>query len=183
MTTQTLENLARARAAHTDAATSLDQVTQANSALLVRLAEARAKGEEAVRETKANGDPDGKWAMQLRLAMDDEADINNMLKGSQAALNERNAALSAANKAVQTAQLAASKEEAEIQARELDAVIAELDSKLCQAVQARLTCHLATNDAEAQKNPHVRAVSRTSVFTLYTPSKLLKNIVVNSQVG
>jgi restriction endonuclease Mrr len=174
MTTQALENVARARLAHTEAATALDHVTQANSALLVRLAEARAKAEEAIRETKAKGDPDGKWAMQLRLSMDDHADIQVLLSGSQSALNERSAALSAATAAVQTAEFAARKEEAEIQASELDAVIAELDARLCQAVQARLACHLASNP---------RSVSRTSVFTLYTPSKMLKSICINGQVG
>jgi len=183
MTTQALENVARARLAHTEAATALDHVTQANSALSVRLAETRAKAEEAVRETKAKGDPDGKWAMQLRLSMDDHADIQVLLSGSQSALNERTAALSRATAAVQAAELDARKEEAKIQARELDAVIAELDAKLCQAVQARLACHLATTDAEVMEKPHLRKVSRTSVFTLYTPSPLLKNIVVNSQVG
>ncbi|CAB3783453.1 hypothetical protein [Pararobbsia alpina] len=174
MTTHALEALARARLAHTEAATALDHVTQANSALLVRLTEARAKAEEAVRETKEKGDPDGKWAMQLRLAMDDEADINGMLKGSQTAVSERTAALQRSNAAVQTAELQARKEEAEIQARELDAMIAELDSKLCQAVQARLQAHLASNP---------RSVTRTSVFTLYTPSKMLKSICLNGQVS
>lgn len=174
MTTQALANLARARAAHTEAGTSLQAAADANSALLVRLTEARAHGEEAVREAKEKGDPLGKWAMQLRLSQDDQADIQNLLNQSQAALNTRNAALSSATAALRSAEATAHKEEAEIQARELDAVIAELDAKLCQAVQARLQCHLASNP---------RSVSRTSVFTLYTPSPLLKNIVVNGQVG
>lgn len=104
--THILEKLARARAAQVDAATALEQVTQANSALLVRMAESRAKSEEAVRETKANGDPDGKWAMQLRLALDDQADIKSMLTGSQAVLNERSAAASAATSAAHSAESA-----------------------------------------------------------------------------
>ncbi|MGF6880373.1 hypothetical protein [Paraburkholderia sp. MM5477-R1] len=143
MTTQALENVARAGITHTEAATSLQQAMEANSALLVRMAEARARGEEAVRETKANGDPSGKWAMQLRLATDDQADIQNLLNQSQAALKTRSEALSSAAAAAQAADLAARKEEAEIQARELDAVIAELDAKLCQAVQrvSRATLH------------------------------------------
>ncbi|CAD6514131.1 hypothetical protein LMG28727_00847 [Paraburkholderia kirstenboschensis] len=174
MTTQSLENLARARAAHTEAGTSLQAAADANSALLVRLTEARARGEEAVRETKQGGDPAGKWAMQLRLSQDDQADIQNLLSQSQASLNTRNAVLSNATAALRSAEATAHKEEAEIQARELDAVIAELDAKLCQAVQARLACHLASNP---------RAVSRTSVFTLYSPSKMLKSICLNGQVG
>jgi Tfp pilus assembly protein PilX len=121
--------------------------------------------------------------MQLRLATDDQADIQNLLNQSEAALNTRNATLSSATAALRSAEATAHKEECEIQARELDAVIAELDAKLCQAVQARLACHLATNDAGVLQKPHLRKVSRTSVFTLYTPSALLKNIVVNSQVG
>jgi hypothetical protein len=174
MTTAALENVARARLAQTEVATSLDQATQANSALLVRLAEVRAKGDEAVREAKEKGDPDGKWAMQLRLAIDDQADIQLLVMHSQTVLSERSAALSIATAALQTAELEARKEEAGLQARDLDALIAELDAKLCAAVQQRLACHLASNP---------RSVSRTSVFTLYTPSPLLKNIVVNGQVG
>ena len=174
MTTIALENLARSRAAHVDAATALDQAAQANSALLVRLSEAAAREAESVRLSKGGGDPTGKHAMALRFALDDQADIQTLIAGSQALLNERNVALSTANQAVQAAELAARKEEAEIQARELDAVIAELDSKLCQAVQARLQCFLASNPL---------SVSRTSVFTLYTPSKMLKNICLNGQVG
>jgi hypothetical protein len=173
MTTQALENLARARAAHTEAGTSLQDAADANSALLVRLTEARARGEEAVRLAKVDNDPTGKHAMALRLSQDDQADIQNLLTGSQAALNARNAALSSATAALRSAEASAHKEEAEIQASELDALIRELDAKLVQAVQARLACHLATNP---------RSMSRTSVFTLYTPSKALKSICVNSEI-
>lgn len=173
MTTQALENLARARASHIDAGVSLQAATDANSALLVRLSEAKARETEAVRLAKADGDTAGKHALALRLALDDQADIQALISQSQGVLNSRNAALSQANAAVQTAELNARKEEAEIQASELDALIRELDAKLVQAVQARLACHLATNP---------RSMSRMSVFTLYTPSKALKSICVNSEI-
>jgi len=78
MTTQALENLARARAAHAEAGTSLQDAADANSALLVRLTEARARGEEAVRLAKVDNDPTGKHAMALRLSQDDQADIQNL---------------------------------------------------------------------------------------------------------
>lgn len=174
MTTQALGNLARARAAHVEAGTSLQTAADANSALLVRLSEAKAREAEAVRLAKVENDPTGKHSLALRLALDDQADINALIAQSQGVLNIRNAALSAATQAVQAAELAARKEEAEIQALDLDTLIAELDSKLCQAVQARLQCYLASNP---------RSVSRTSVFTLYSPSKMLKNICLNGQVG
>jgi hypothetical protein len=172
--TQILENLARARAAQVDAATALEQVTQANSELLVRMTESRAKSEEAVRETKANGDPDGKWAMQLRLALDDQTDIQSMLTGSQAALNTRSAAAAAATAAAHDAELNARREETEIQAKELDDVIRELDAKLCEAVARRMVC---------QNIMKPRAVGKTSCFTFYQASSLLKNIVTHSQVS
>jgi hypothetical protein len=171
--TQILENLARARAAQADAATSLEQATQANSALLVRMAESRAKSEEAVRETKAKGDPDGKWAMQLRLALDDQADIQSMLTGSQDALNLRSAAASAATAAAHNAETKARREETEIQAKELDDVIRELDTKLCEAVQRRMAC---------QNIMHPSKFGATSCFKFYQASQLLKNIVTNSVV-
>ncbi|QIN61463.1 hypothetical protein SBC1_14550 [Caballeronia sp. SBC1] len=172
--THILEKLARARAAQVDAATALEQVTQANSALLVRMAESRAKSEEAVRETKANGDPDGKWAMQLRLALDDQADIKSMLTGSQAVLNERSAAASAATSAAHSTESAARTEETEIQAKELDDVIRVLDAKLCEAVQRRMAC---------QNIMHPSKFGATSCFKFYQASSLLKNIVTHSQVS
>lgn len=174
MTTQILENLARSRSAHTEAATSLDHATQANSALLVRLTEARARGEEAVRETKAKGDPDGKWSMQLRLSMDDQSDIQALLNQSQATIQSRTAALSAATQAVHSAELQARREEAEIHAKDLDDVILELQSKFCEALQARLAAHNMLNP---------RSASKTSCFNFYQSSPLMKNIVANGQVA
>ncbi|NYH24691.1 hypothetical protein [Paraburkholderia bryophila] len=176
MTTQALENLARARAAHVEASTALDQAAQANSALLVRAAEARAKIEEAVREAKTNGDPTGKWAMQLRLATDDQNDIQGMLNGSQALLNERNAAMAAANQAVQSAELEARHEEAGIHARELDAHICELEAKFCEAIQARLAVHVAMN-------PPSQFGSKTACHKFYAPSRLMHNIVARQDAA
>lgn len=173
MTTQALENLARARAAHADAAVSLDQAVQANSALLVRAAEARAKIEEAVREAKANGDATGKWALQLRMATDDEADINALIAQSQATLNARNGALSSAGTAIQSAEQMARREEAEIHARELDSLVRELEGKLVEAVKARVALQNMIAPVKFAQN---------SCFKVYRASEQLKSIVVHSVI-
>jgi hypothetical protein len=170
MTTAALEGVARARLAQTEAATSLESAQQANSALLVRLSEAKARIEEAVRETKAGGDALGKWAMQLRLSTDDQGDIQNLLNQSHAVLNTRSAALSTATAAVTSAQRDAHKEEVSIHAIELDSLIVELESKLCEAIKARL---IAYN----MFNPPSRFGSQSACHKFYTPSRLLKNIV------
>lgn len=172
--THILEKLARARAAQSDAATSLDQATQANSALLCRLAESRAKSEEAVREAKANGDPDGKWAMALRFALDDQGDIQALLTQSQEVLSMRSTAVSKATAAAHEAEMNARTEETEIQAKELDDVIRELDTKLCEAVQRRMAC---------ENIMHPSKYGATSCFKFYQASSLLKNIVTHSQVS
>ena len=170
MTTQALENVARARLDQTEAATSLESATQANSALLVRLSEAKARIEQAVRETKAGGDASGKWAMQLRLSTDDQSDIQSLLNQSQMALNARSTALSAATAAVQSAERAARREEVEIHASELDGLIVELESKLCEAIKARVIAHNTLN-------PPSRFGSQVACHKFYTPTRLLKNIV------
>jgi hypothetical protein len=171
MTTQALENLARARAAHTDAGVSLQAAADANSALLVRLSEAKAREAEAVRLAKADNDPTGKQAMALRLALDDQADIQKLIAGSQALVNTRNTDLSHATNAVQSAELAARREEADIQVGELDAMIAELEGKLIEAIRARLVVQNTLNPTRFGQN---------STFKIYTPNPTLKGIVVNS---
>jgi hypothetical protein len=167
MTTQALENLARARAAHTDAGVSLQAAADANSALLVRLSEAKAREAEAVRLAKADNDPTGKQAM----ALDDQADIQKLIAGSQALVNTRNTDLSHATNAVQSAELAARREEADIQVGELDAMIAELEGKLIEAIRARLVVQNTLNPTRFGQN---------STFKIYTPNPTLKGIVVNS---
>jgi hypothetical protein len=174
MTTAVLENLARSRAAMTEAAANLEHATQANTALLVRLSEAKARSDEAVRETKASGDPTGKYAMQLRLAIDDANDINSLLAQSQVAMNERSAALRDATTAAKLAETAARREETEIQAAELDVLIRELDAKLCEAMQRRMDCHNIL---------HPSPFSTTSCFKFYQASPMLKNIVSHSNVA
>jgi hypothetical protein len=170
MTTAALEGVARARLAQTEAATSLESATQANSALLVRLSEAKARIEQAVRETKAGGDASGKWAMQLRLSTDDQADIEFLLNQSQTALNARSTALSTATAAAQSAERDARREEVEIHASELGGLIRELEAKLCEAIKARVIAHNTLN-------PPSRFGAQNSCHKLYTPSRLLKNIV------
>lgn len=173
MTTQALENLARARAAHVEAGTALDQAAQANSALLVRAAEARAKIEEAVREAKTNGDPTGKWAMQLRLATDDQSDIQGMLNGSQALLNERNAALSAANQAVQAAELAARKEESSI-------LLADMQKHVEAAQESLLAGIAALHALRIKVNGH--SLGDGTVWKSFDPSRELRELVTMGAV-